>query len=200
MHGSITNNRPKPALPAGANLAPCIRAGLVPQVCIRQLMETDARWADQPAGSPLALGSFAPERWLPGGGSDGRAGAWMPFGAGARMCLGLGLALAEIKVKLRSCSAGCCLFACLPFYASLLLRLRAGCPSCIKPLLLADSPIPNPGPRADRLPHTYAHPPQLIMALLVRKASWEVKDPQEQWDEFPLALPKQGMPLTICEL
>jgi cytochrome P450 len=53
------------------------------------------------ADSPLALTSFAPERWLPGGGSDGRAGGWLPFGAGARMCLGYPLALAEIKV-------GCC--------------------------------------------------------------------------------------------
>ncbi len=40
-------------------------------------------------------------------------------------------------------------------------------------------------------------PLQLILALLVRKARWEVLDLQEQWDEFPLASPKKGLPLTI---
>ncbi len=60
-------------------------------------MENDPRWAGLPADSPLALDNLAPERWQQGGGAA-RTGGWLPFGAGARMCIGYSLALAEIKV------------------------------------------------------------------------------------------------------
>ncbi len=75
-----------------------IRKGDRLQLSLMQLLENDSRWAHLPAGSPLALGSFAPERWLEWGGDEGKGGGWLPFGAGARMCLGYPLALAEIKV------------------------------------------------------------------------------------------------------
>jgi hypothetical protein len=68
------------------------------QLSLAQMMERDPRWAHLPADSPLAVAKFAPERWLEGEGAEGRTGGWLPFGAGARMCLGYPLALAEIKV------------------------------------------------------------------------------------------------------
>jgi hypothetical protein len=61
------------------------------------VLELDSRWAGLPADSPLALDKFAPDRWLEGD-KVARTGGWLPFGAGARMCLGYSLALAEIKV------------------------------------------------------------------------------------------------------
>jgi cytochrome P450 len=65
-----------------------------------QVLDTDVRWAHLPDDHPLAPARFAPERWLPGGGAETRAGGWIPFGAGARMCLGYPLAMAEMKVRL----------------------------------------------------------------------------------------------------
>ena len=43
------------------------------------------------------LADFKPERWLP---LRKDPAAWMPFGAGPHVCLGMGLALSEIKVVL----------------------------------------------------------------------------------------------------
>lgn len=72
-------------------------------------------------------------RWLSPDGV-GKAGGWIPFGAGARMCLGYPLALAEMK---------------------------------------------------------------MFLALLVRRYSWQLLQPDEKWSTFPLALPLQGLPIRV---
>lgn len=55
-----------------------------------QLMHRDSRWFDQPL-------AFKPERFGPGAPEVPR-GAYMPFGTGARVCLGQHLAMAEMTV------------------------------------------------------------------------------------------------------
>ncbi|KAK9843391.1 hypothetical protein WJX81_000043 [Elliptochloris bilobata] len=61
-----------------------------------QVLTSDERFADN--GSGDGPGKFCPERWL--GDDAHRAGAWIPFGGGPRMCLGYILAIAEIKILL----------------------------------------------------------------------------------------------------
>jgi hypothetical protein len=56
----------------------------------------DERWALETGEA--GMHSFHPERWLSEEGQ--KTGAWMPFGGGARMCLGYLLATAELKVNL----------------------------------------------------------------------------------------------------
>lgn len=51
------------------------------------LIQRDPRWFPDP-------GAFRPDRFAPGAAEIPR-GAWMPFGAGPRVCLGQGLAMAE---------------------------------------------------------------------------------------------------------
>ncbi|PRW50773.1 glutamine cyclotransferase [Chlorella sorokiniana] len=63
------------------------------QCSLNQPLRTDARWAGEE--DPQA---FKPERWLTPAGQ--KTGAWIPFGGGARMCLGYVLAKAEMKVLL----------------------------------------------------------------------------------------------------
>lgn len=63
------------------------------QCSLAQVLLTDARWSNDE--EPLA---FKPERWL--GGATRKAGAWIPFGGGSRLCLGWLLAMAEMKVLL----------------------------------------------------------------------------------------------------
>lgn len=46
------------------------------------------RWQDE--ADPLA---FKPERW-----AGQKDGAWIPFGGGARLCVGYALAMVEMKV------------------------------------------------------------------------------------------------------
>lgn len=58
----------------------------------------DARWAED---SP---GSFRPERWLRDEGQ--KAGAWVPFGGGPRLCLGQQLAWVEMKAMVAVLSRG----------------------------------------------------------------------------------------------
>lgn len=60
----------------------------------------DERWAGETG--PAAPLSFCPERWLSEEGQ--KTGAWIPFGSGARMCLGYLLATAELKVMEKSSS------------------------------------------------------------------------------------------------
>lgn len=75
-----------------------VKAGTKLFLCLHEVLRRDSRWAHLPDDSPLAWNKFSPERWLEGGGADSRAGGWVPFGAGPRMCVGYPLALAEIKV------------------------------------------------------------------------------------------------------
>ena len=63
----------------------------------RFMCELDERWE---GSAEFPLGGFHPERWLT---KDGRSsGAYfMPFGNGVRMCLGMNLAMPEMKVRLQ---------------------------------------------------------------------------------------------------
>jgi hypothetical protein len=40
----------------------------------------------------------------------------------------------------------------------------------------------------------------MVLALLVRRASWQVADLSEAWDELPLAVPRNGLPLRLAPL
>jgi len=55
-----------------------------------------SRWKGQ--DGDLAPERFNPDRWLAPDVIKGGAGSWIPFGGGPRMCLGLPLATAEVKV------------------------------------------------------------------------------------------------------
>ena len=59
----------------------------------RVTKEVDERWA---ANERWPAAEFHPERWLSEQGQE--AGQWMPFGGGVRVCPGMHLALAEMKV------------------------------------------------------------------------------------------------------
>ena len=74
------------------------------QCSLAQVMLTDARWAGQPDAA-----AFRPERWLT---EEGRkpGGAWIPFGGGARLCLGWLLAMAEMKALLAAVARSGCAF------------------------------------------------------------------------------------------
>jgi hypothetical protein len=74
-----------------------IRAGDPLILGYTSVIENDARWAGEPADSPLAPARFAPERFLAGD-ARRRPGTWMPFGSGLRTWPGYPLALLEIKV------------------------------------------------------------------------------------------------------
>ena len=43
-------------------------------------------------------------------------------------------------------------------------------------------------------------PPQVVLAVLARRAEWQLDDPNEGFNEFPMAVPKKGLPLTISPL
>ena len=61
----------------------------------RFMRDLDERWK---GSTEFPLGEYHPERWLT---KDGRTtGAYfMPFGNGVRMCLGMNLGMAEMKVR-----------------------------------------------------------------------------------------------------
>jgi hypothetical protein len=63
----------------------------------RQVMAEDPRWKDQ--SGDLAPERFCPERWLDPAVIESGAGSWIPWGGGARMCLGMNLAMAQMKVR-----------------------------------------------------------------------------------------------------
>ena len=58
-------------------------------------LKYDVRWAGDKG--KLAPDQFCPERWLSEEGH--KAGAFLPFGTGSRMCVGYLLAQAEMKVR-----------------------------------------------------------------------------------------------------
>ncbi|PSC75274.1 cytochrome P450 [Micractinium conductrix] len=70
-----------------------IRKGTRLQCSLAQPLLTDPRWAGE--AEPLR---FSPERWMHGAAQ--KAGAWIPFGGGPRLCLGWLLAMAEMKALL----------------------------------------------------------------------------------------------------
>lgn len=69
------------------------------QCSLAQPLLTDARWAGE--ADPL---QFKPERWL--NGAAQKAGAWIPFGGGPRLCLGWLLAMVEMKMLLAAVFRG----------------------------------------------------------------------------------------------
>ncbi len=38
---------------------------------------------------------------------------------------------------------------------------------------------------------------QVVLAVLARRASWQLEHPNEGWYEFPLAVPKKGMAMRL---
>lgn len=73
------------------------------EVLVLDLEDTiarDARWADEPPASPLHASKFNPHRWLDGGLAARREGAFLPFGGGARYCVGWQLATVELTAAL----------------------------------------------------------------------------------------------------
>ena len=61
-------------------------------------LKFDRRWAGETGR--LAPDQFCPERWLSE--EAQKTGAFLPFGNGARMCVGYLLAQAEMKVGLHN--------------------------------------------------------------------------------------------------
>lgn len=74
-----------------ACLPGCLLPACLPACLITACACPWRRW--QGEDNPLA---FKPERWLHGAAS--KAGAWIPFGGGVRLCLGWLLAMVEMKV------------------------------------------------------------------------------------------------------
>ena len=62
-----------------------------------QVMQNDPRWKGKT--DDMAPERFCPERWLQPEVIEGGAGSWIPFGGGPRMCIGLPLAMTEVKVS-----------------------------------------------------------------------------------------------------
>ncbi|MEW5320146.1 MAG: hypothetical protein WDW38_011243 [Sanguina aurantia] len=74
---------------------------MIISVAIATILQNDPRWAkEEGALSPLV---FNPDRFMSVEG--GKAGEQVPFGVGTRNCLGMPLALAEMKRHARCCSA-----------------------------------------------------------------------------------------------
>jgi len=77
-----------------------VAAGEVVVLDLEHTMATDARWEGEAAGGPLDPASFAPDRWLSNSPDAKKEGAFLPFGSGARMCVGWTLANAELQAAL----------------------------------------------------------------------------------------------------
>lgn len=65
---------------------------------IWKVLLDDPRWVDQE--NEFAPGRFNPDRWLTEEGQSGLDKYWIPFGGGARKCMGYNFAILEIKVIL----------------------------------------------------------------------------------------------------
>lgn len=39
---------------------------------------------------------------------------------------------------------------------------------------------------------------QIVLAVLVRRATWALADPSEGWDDFPLPVPKKGLAMRVA--
>lgn len=65
---------------------------------IWKVLLDDPRWADQT--DELAPSKFNPSRWMTEEGQSGLDKSWIPFGGGARKCMGYNFAIMEIKVIL----------------------------------------------------------------------------------------------------
>jgi hypothetical protein len=39
---------------------------------------------------------------------------------------------------------------------------------------------------------------QIVLAVLVRRATWVLSDPAEGWDDFPIPVPKKGMAMRVA--
>lgn len=73
---------------------------------LEHTMRNDVRWADEPATSPLHASKFNPRRWLDGGLAARKEGAFLPFGGGARYCVGWQLATAELATAVALLARG----------------------------------------------------------------------------------------------
>ncbi|DBA99082.1 hypothetical protein WJX77_010814 [Trebouxia sp. C0004] len=67
-----------------------------------RVIEEDPRWTK--TAPEMAASKFNPDRWLS---EEGRkAGSWIPFGSGPRMCLGYVFAMQEIKIMMAVLARG----------------------------------------------------------------------------------------------
>jgi cytochrome P450 len=88
-------------VPIPLNKGACVvPAGEVVVLDLEHTIAADARWAGEPPASPLHPSRFEPTRWTEGGLAARKEGGWLPFGGGARYCVGWALATAELGAAL----------------------------------------------------------------------------------------------------
>jgi hypothetical protein len=42
------------------------------------------------------------------------------------------------------------------------------------------------------------HAPQVILAVMARRAVWRLHEPNETWRQFPIAVPSKGMVMDVA--